>query len=106
MDRLVAELRERGLHVAAKLPVLAVMKPAVSGQDPQVQQVLIRNCECHGFTWYWVRPGRRPALLGEPMPPPQVEPMCPAEEIRTAADRISNVVGLCSPELAIATRDT
>jgi hypothetical protein len=105
VDRLVDELRRRGLRVAAKLPALTVMNPALSGVDSKGQQVLIRHCEGRGLMWYWVWPGLRPALRGEPMPKPEVEPMCPAEEIQTAADRITKVVRLDASDLAVTGSD-
>lgn len=108
LDQLVAELENRGLEVAAKFPVLAVRNPAASGEDPQGramspglgQRVLIRDEEGRGLTWCWEWPGMRPAERGAATPEPEVEPMCPAENIDQAANRITNVVRLREPELA------
>lgn len=105
MDQLVAELRRRELLVAAKLPVLTVKDPAVSSQDPDGQQALIRNHEGHGLTWCWVWPSLQPAERGALTPPPEVEPMCPADETIRAADLITNVVRLRDPQLAVSAGD-
>ena len=106
MDQLVTELERRGFRVAAKLPVLTVKNPALSGVDPKGQQVLITNYEDRGLTWCWIWPALRPALPGMPTPEPEVEPMCPAEDIEAAANRITNVVCLGVAELAVTVSDT
>lgn len=98
VDRLVSELRERGLLASVELPSVTVKDPGLSGQDPQGQQVCIQEREGAGLTWWWVWPALRPALCGEPTPPPDLEPLCPAEGIDTAADRITKVVRLRAPE--------
>ena len=108
LDQLAAELEGRGLMVAARLPALSVRNPAVAGTGPRGallspgmrQQVLLRDYEELGLTWCWVWPGLRPAERDAPTPPPEVEPMCPAEEIERAADLITNVVRLRDTELA------
>jgi hypothetical protein len=102
LDQLVAELESRGLHVAARLPALAVRNPAVAGTDPRgarlspgmTQQILIRDYEGRGLTWCWVWPGPESGERGAPTPEPEIEAMCPASEIELAADRIVNVVRL------------
>jgi hypothetical protein len=107
LDQLVAGLNGRGLQVVAKLPELIVRNPAVSGDGPEGramspglgQKVLIRNEEGRGLTWCWVWPSLRSAERGVPTPPPEIEPMCPAEQIERAADLITNVVCLRDPEL-------
>ena len=106
MDQLVALLTKFGLRVAAKLPALSVKDPAVSAQDPRGQQVVIRNYEGLGLTWCWVWPALRAAMFGEPTPPPEVEPMCPAEEVERAARLIVNVVRLRDPHIAVGIDDT
>jgi hypothetical protein len=99
VDRLVAELRERGLRVSVKLPDVTVKDPGLSGQDRHGQQIRIQEEKGGaGLTWWWVWPAPRPALRGEPTPPPELEPLCPAENIDTAADRITKVVRLSAPE--------
>ena len=105
MDQLVAKLTECGLRVAARLPALTIKNPAVSSQDPHGQQVVIRNYEGSGLTWCWVWPASRAAMFGEPTPPPEVEPMCPAEEVDHAARLIVNVVRLRDPQVAVGIDD-
>lgn len=103
MDRLVAELQERGFETAVKLPALTVRNPAtrVDVLSPGlVQQVLLRFLEGRGFTWCWVWPGFRAAGREVPTPPPEVESMCPAEDIMRAADLITNVLRLRDAEPA------
>lgn len=97
-DRLVFELRERGLRASVELPNVTVKDPGLSGQDPQGQQVRIQEKEGAGLIWWWVWPALRPALRGEPTPPPELEPLCPAEAIDTAAELITKVVRLRAPE--------
>jgi hypothetical protein len=107
MGQLTAALKDRGLQVAAKLPALTVRNPAVSGSDPQgralspglTQGVLIRNYKGRGLTWCWVWPGMPPAERDAPLPSPEIEPMCPAEQIERAADLINNVVRLRETQL-------
>jgi hypothetical protein len=100
LRELVAVLLDRGLVVAAKLPALTVKNPAVSGQDPKGQQVLIQYYEGRGLYWCWVWPGLHSGERGAPTPEPEVTRMCPAEDIVEAARRITNVVRLRDTELA------
>jgi hypothetical protein len=102
MGQLVDELKERGLEVAAKLPALTATNPAarVDALSPGlVQQVLLRFLEGRGFTWCWVWPGFRSAERGAPKPAPDIEPMCPADDIVRAADLLANVLRLRDDEL-------
>jgi hypothetical protein len=105
LRELVAVLVDRGLVVAAKLPALTVKNPAVSGQDPKGQQVLIRYYEGLGLFWCWVWPGLHSGERGTPAPPSEVEPMCAAGYIQRAADLITNVVHLRDDELARSSGD-
>jgi hypothetical protein len=105
LRQLVAELLDRGLLVAAQLPALTVKNPAVSGQDPKGQQVLIRYYEGRGLFWCWVWPGLHSGERGAPTPPAEVEPMCPAGEVLRAADLITKVVRLRDGEPAGSSAD-
>src|SRR5437879_2841747 len=44
------------------------------------QEVLLRK-DAGRWVWCWVWPGLRPARRGDPMPPPEIEPIGPAEDI-------------------------
>ena len=102
MDKLVAELRARGLEVAAKLPAMTVRNPMASSTDPRgralfpglTQQVLIRWVRESGLMWCWVWRGFRPVERDASESEPEVEPMCHAKDIERAAELIANVVRL------------
>jgi hypothetical protein len=105
LRQLVATLVDRGLKVSAMLPALTVKNPAVAGQDPQGQQVLIRYYQGRGLSWCWVWPGLGSGERGAPTPEPEVLPMCPAEDIEEATRRITNVVRLRDYEPAESSAD-
>lgn len=102
LDELAAELEKRGLHVKVRTPALTAKNPAVVGTDAHGaslspglgQEVRLLELEDLGWTWCWVWPGMRPGERGEPEPPPEIKPMCPAGDVEFAADRICKVVRL------------
>ena len=67
-------------------------------KDP-AQRGVIRDRDGVGLTWWWIWPPLRPATRDEAEPPAEEEPMCRAEDIMTAANRITKVVRLCAPEV-------
>jgi hypothetical protein len=107
-ERLVAALKSHGLVVAGRLPMFSVRNPAVAGEGPQGttmspglgQQILIRNYENLGLTWCWVWPSLRSAERDVPTPPPEIEPMCPIEDIDEAVRRIAVVLHIRDDEAA------
>jgi hypothetical protein len=45
--------------------------------------------------WWWgVWVAPKPAERGAPTPPPEYEPLCPADDIEQATRRITTVLGL------------
>jgi hypothetical protein len=108
MDQMITALEDRGLDVKAEFPMLSVRNPSVVGEDSHgramspglSQQLLIRSYEGRGLIWCWVWPAFRSAERGAPTPPPEVEPMCDARDIESAADRVAKVVRLWDAELA------
>jgi hypothetical protein len=107
VDRLVAELRDRGLQVKTRMLGLAVKNPAVTGTDAHgslmspgmTQEVLLLDRAKLGLTWWWVWPGMRSGERGEPEPPSQIEALCPGGDVGFAADRITKVVRLRDNDL-------
>jgi hypothetical protein len=115
-DRLTTALADRGLVVkvlqrereghgapAGKQALaLVVTNPGVTGIDavgramnPGLgQQIVLEEWPERGLCWCWVWPAWRPAERGMPVPEPEIEPICPADDVDFAAARIANVVRL------------
>lgn len=119
-DRLTTALVDRGLVVKAlqrerdshgapagkQMLALAITNPGVGGIDaagramsPGLgQQIVLEERPERGLCWCWVWPAWRPAERGTPTPEPEIEPICPADDVDFAAARIANVVRLREPD--------
>jgi hypothetical protein len=119
-DRLTTALEDRGLVVKAlqcereghgaparkQVLALVVTNPGVGGIDAagramspgMGQQIVLEERPERGLCWSWVWPAWRPAERGTPTPEPEIEPICPADDIDFAAARIANVVRLREKE--------
>lgn len=103
LNRLGKILEERGVRITINPPALIASNSALPS-DPQgarlfrglSQKIEIRHIDQCGLSWCWVWPGLRPPGHGVPTPPPEIERICPADDIHCAADRIVNVVRLHS----------
>ena len=102
LDRLQKTLREASLDAKILARSLVARNSSVSGTTavgaalcPGLeQQVALRMLEGHGLWWCWVWKPLKPALRGETSPPPEYEPLCPADDIEEAARRIAAVLAL------------
>jgi hypothetical protein len=101
LERLAAALRDRDLRVAINGASLKASNPAASTDDPRgramnpglTQDVMLRRAPDGGLMWCWVWEPRRSAECGAAIPsPPDVEPLCPADDIDEAARRIAAVL--------------
>jgi hypothetical protein len=96
---LEAALVDRGLSVSVAAPAITVLNPAARGAGGQT----VSLCQTdEGLTWYWHWhwPALPSAERGVSTPSPELDPMCPAGDIETAARRIASVLRLARPELA------
>jgi hypothetical protein len=92
LRELAALLIARGLRVVIRTPVMTVSNPATANTDNPhglVQSVLLR-CTDEGLIWFWVRLAARGA--GGTRQRPEVERLCPGDDIDQAARRISQVL--------------
>jgi hypothetical protein len=110
LDRLQKALSERGLEVGGhgletdvRTPALVAKNPAVIGTDVRgtllspglTQKVELRELAGHGAWWWcWVWAAPKPAERGAPIPAPEYEPLCVADDIEQAARRITTVLGV------------
>ncbi|MCO6005469.1 hypothetical protein NE236_10790 [Actinoallomurus purpureus] len=101
LERLAAALRARGFTVTVTPPALAVRNPDTDATHATVsnglaQAVLLRE-DAGRWVWCWVWPGLRPARRGDPVPPPEIEPIGPAEDIAETARLIAKVIRIDEP---------
>lgn len=100
LERLAAALRDRDLRVAMNGALLRASNLAAGADDPRgqamnpglSQDVMLRQVPDRGLVWCWVWEALRPTVYGAAMPPPDVEPLCPADDIDEAARRIAAVI--------------
>jgi hypothetical protein len=95
---LAAALAEQRLNVSQGLSVLLAANPAASADDPRGQAMspglrqqvacLRRDDGRSRWWWFWTWPG--PTADS----PPDLEPLCPAEDIGTAAQAIARVLAV------------
>ena len=102
LERLQERLWELGLEAGIHAPVLVAKNSAVAGTNAQgtlmcpglIQQVELCELSDRGLWWCWIWSPLRPAVRGAPTPPPEREPLCPADDIEDAAHRIAAVLAL------------
>ncbi|GAA4619837.1 hypothetical protein GCM10023196_001440 [Actinoallomurus vinaceus] len=95
-ERLAAVLRAGGFTVTVTPPALTVRNPdadaaRTTASSGLAQKVLLRE-DAGRLVWCWVWPGLRPARRGDPIPPPEIELIGPAEEIAETARLIAKVI--------------
>lgn len=56
------------------------------------QDVMLQQAPDGGLVWCWVWEPQRPDKHGAAVPPPDIEPLCPADDIDEAARRIAAVL--------------
>jgi hypothetical protein len=100
-EHLAAVLRTRGFTVTVTPPALTVRSSdadatRMTGSSGLVQKVLLRE-DAGRLVWCWVWPGLRPARRGDPIPPPEIEVIGPAEEIAETARLIAKVIRIDEP---------
>lgn len=104
LERLAAALRVYGFTITVAPPSLIARNPDADPTHPKgatlsnglAQEVLLRE-GAGQFTWCWVWPGLRPARRGDPTPPPEIEPIGPAEDITNTARLIAKVIRIDEP---------
>jgi hypothetical protein len=92
LRELAVPLLKRGLRVVIRTPVMTVSNPATADADnPRglVQSVLLR-WHGEGLVWFWVRPAPRDAIGTTQRP--EVEELCPGEDIHHAARCIAEAL--------------
>jgi hypothetical protein len=96
LRELAALLVARGLRIVIRTPVMTVSNQAnADAEHPHgaVQSVLLR-CTQEGLVWFWVRPAARGD--GGTRQRPEVQELCPGDDVGQAAKRISQALG-CTP---------
>lgn len=104
LDSLAAALKKIGLQVVSEnINSLMVSNPALDGDGPagySVSPGLKQEVAClpnpgsdNRLWWFWVWPGITKAA------PPDLEPLCPAGSINTAAVAIARVLAVLPSKL-------
>lgn len=100
-ERLAAELRACGFTVTVTPPALMVRNPGADATPTTVGNGLVQEVRLRGdagrLVWCWVWPGLRPARRDDPIPPPEIEPIGPAEDIAETARLIAKVIRIDDP---------
>ncbi|WP_433177769.1 hypothetical protein [Actinoallomurus sp. CA-150999] len=101
LERLAAALRVCGFAVTVTPPALIVRNPDADTTHATVGNGLAQEVRLHEdagrWVWCWVWPGLRPARRGDSMPPPEIEPIGPAEDIAETARLIAKVIRIDEP---------
>ncbi|GAB3959385.1 hypothetical protein GCM10029978_006330 [Actinoallomurus acanthiterrae] len=101
LKSLAAALRAGGFPVTVTPPALIVRNPHADATHATIRNGLAQEVRLHEdagrWVWCWVWPGLRPARRGDPMPPPEIELIGPAEDIAETARLIAKVIHIDEP---------